>query len=201
MLAVVVLAVAAATLATGCGDKKEAEAVPKQLPLHGAVPTPPIPAPEFTLRDYQGRKFGLNQPPGHWVILTFLYTKCPDVCPLIANKLNNVLSVNTAKRANLEVIAVSTDPKNDTPAAVKAYVKAHRLGPRFRYLIGTPKELQAVWRAYRVAALPKRGLISHTAWEILIDPSGKQRVIYPSNTQAADFIVDLALLTGDTGVG
>jgi protein SCO1/2 len=205
-LVVFLLALGVAIFCAGCGGGGKTAAPttstpvhPAQPPLHGAMPTPPPLVPEFRLKDQLGRTFGLKQPPGHWVFVTFLYTKCPDVCPLIATTLNNVLGVNIAKHAGLEVLAVSIDPKNDTPAAVKAYIKNRGLLPRFHYLIGTRKELEPVWRNYQVAVLPRTGGVGHTAWELLIDPRGRERVIYASNAQPTDIIVDLARLTGFTG--
>ena len=47
-----------------------------------------VPAPDFRLTDQFGQPVSLSQFRGHPVIVTFLYTHCPDVCPLIADKLH-----------------------------------------------------------------------------------------------------------------
>ena len=70
------------------------------------------------------------------MLVTFIYTHCPDVCPLITSNLNTVLRT-LGPKGNVEVLAVSVDPKGDTPAAVRAYEKSKHLEPSFHYLIGT----------------------------------------------------------------
>jgi protein SCO1 len=193
-LPVVAFALAAVALCVGCGGSKE-----EAPAFNGGVLTPPPVAPPFMLHDAEGKQHGLTQPPGHYVLVTFLYTNCPDVCPIIAGNLNLTLQVDTARRAGLEVLAVSVDPENDTPAAVRRYIRQHRLVSRFHYLIGSRAELEPVWRAYHVVSSPQKGVVSHSAFEILIDPSGRERLIYDANVKPSDLIVDLAELTGDKG--
>jgi protein SCO1/2 len=124
--------------------------------------------------------------------VTFLYTNCPDVCPVIAGNLDRALRTPGGRRAGLRVLAVSVDPKGDTPEAVRRYVRRHRLAPAFRYLIGTPRSLERVWTAYHVASTrgPK-GTVTHSAISILIDPAGRERVVYDSGVQARDVVSDL----------
>ena len=80
---------------------------------------------------------------GRYVLVTFLYTHCPDVCPLIAANLNAALRTLGAGTKHVRVLAVSVDPKGDTAAAVRAYRTRMHLLPQFRYLIGTRAELAA----------------------------------------------------------
>jgi hypothetical protein len=44
------------------------------------------PAPEFSLRDANGAPVALSDLRGKVVVLNFIYTKCPDVCPLHAER-------------------------------------------------------------------------------------------------------------------
>jgi protein SCO1 len=132
---------------------------------------------------------------GHWVMITFLYTYCPDVCPVIAGNLNAALRSAPARRGGLKVLSVSVDPARDTPAAVRRYVREHRLAPAFLWLLGTRAELERVWRAYRVAVLPDPGgTITHSSFELLIDPEGHERLVYDSGVKTADVVHDLAQL-------
>jgi protein SCO1 len=137
------------------------------------------PAPGFSLQDDAGKTVSLAGDRGHWVIVTFLYTHCPDVCPVIAGKLNAVLHTPLARHAGLRVIAVSVDPRRDTPAAVRQYAKERGLLPTFNYLIGSHAELAPVWRKYHIAVLPgPSGTVTHDSVEFLIDPQGKERLLY-----------------------
>ena len=94
------------------------------------------------------------------------------------------------------MLAVSVDPRGDTPMAVRHFVAAHRLVPQFRYLMGTEKTLKPIWNDYHVASTPtSKGLVvSHTAIELLLDRSGKPRVAYDSHITAGQLIHDLQAL-------
>jgi protein SCO1/2 len=182
---------AAAVACAGCGGTNG----PAASTFNGTLFSPPRAAPAFTLHDQAGHASGLSAAPGHYVIVTFLYTHCPDVCPVIAGKLNTVLKSATARRAGLEVLAVSVDPKRDTPAAVRTFVHDHQLVPAFRYLTGTRAELAPVWKGFEVAAIAgPKGTVTHSSFEILIDPAGKERLIYDRTVIPAAIIHDLEAL-------
>jgi protein SCO1/2 len=155
-------------------------------------------APSFTLHDQAGAAVSLHAQRGRYVVVTFLYTHCPDVCPVIAGTLNRVLETPVARRARLRVLAVSVDPKRDTPAAVDHFVRVHRLVPAFRYLTGTRAQLKPVWKAFHIASTPgPNGTVSHSAFEILIDPQGRERLLYDSNVTSAAVVHDLSALLGE----
>jgi len=155
------------------------------------------PAPSFTLSDQSGSAVTMRAQRGRYAIVTFLYTHCPDVCPVIAGALNRVLQTPVAQRAKLRVLAISVDPKGDTHAAVVRFVREHRLLPAFRYLTGTRAELRPVWTAFHIASTPgPSGTVSHSAFEILVDPKGRERLIYDSNVTTAEVLHDLNELVG-----
>ena len=179
-----------AVVAAGCGGSKK-----PAVAYRGTDMNPPQAAPNFTLTDQSGRKVSLADERGHYAVVTFLYTHCPDVCPVIAGNLNRVLQMPIAHRTGLRVLAVSVDPKRDTPTAVKHFVAVHRLVPAFRYLMGTHAQLAPVWRSYHIAAAPlQNGTIAHSTFEILVDPQGRERLIYDAAATPADFAHDLAIL-------
>jgi protein SCO1/2 len=181
---------ALAVVVAGCGGSKK-----PAVAYRGTDLNPAQAAPNFTLTDQSGRKVSLADERGHYAVVTFLYTHCPDVCPVIAGNLNRVLQMPIAHRTGLRVLAVSVDPKRDTPAAVQHFVAVHRLVPAFRYLIGSRAQLAPVWRSYHIAAAPlPNGTIAHSTFEILVDPQGRERVIYDAQASPADFAHDLAIL-------
>lgn len=183
-------ALIAVVLLAGCGGSK--------APTFAGVAldsTPP--APNFSLEDQDGHTVTVAAQRGHWLVVTFLYTTCPDVCPLIAANLNTAIATPAGQKAGLHVIAVSVDPKRDTLAAVHTYAAQHRLSPRFRYVIGSQAALEKVWHAYHVAAQPgPKNTVTHSTFEILIDPQGKERLIYDSTITVDELTGDLSKLTG-----
>lgn len=155
----------------------------------------PAPPPDFALRDQHGQVIRLSRQHGKVVLVTFLYTHCPDVCPLTAANLDTALGRLGPARSNVLVLAVSVDPRGDTPAAVNAFIRSHRLRPQFRYLTGSAKALRTVWRSYRVAAVPDgESRVDHTLYTLLIDPSGKARVLFDSQARPAAIAHDVRLV-------
>jgi protein SCO1/2 len=175
--------------AAGCGSGSDAPTY-----RGNEFPDRPV-ATGFTLRDENGKIVTLSGFRGKWVLLTFLYTWCPDVCPVIAGNLNAALRAPVAKRMGLNVLSVSVDPARDTPAAARKYARDHRLLPTFTWLLGTPAELARVWKAYDIAVLPgPKNTVSHAAIQILIDPEGHERLFYDAEVQTADVVADLRTL-------
>jgi protein SCO1/2 len=155
----------------------------------------PKPAPEFALPDAAGGRVRLASLRGKVVLVTFLYTHCPDVCPLIAANLNQALRQLGPERADVRVVAVSVDPRGDTRAAVATYRKEHHLLPQFRYLIGSKRQLAPVWRAYKVIAVSKGAdLVDHVAYTMLVDQRGITRALYPVETRPAPIVDDVRAL-------
>jgi protein SCO1 len=197
------VAVSLALLSAGCGAGSTPSTSSKPVvsadrsPFRGSeLQGRPLAAPDFALRDQTGKIVRLSSQRGRSVIVAFLYTHCPDVCPLIASNLNTALRRLGPRRNAVRVLAVSVDPKNDTPAAVRRYARVHRLLPQFRYLRGSKTQLAGVWKAYHVAVVANAAgsTVGHSAYELLVDPSGTERVLYDSHVTASDVLHDLAVV-------
>jgi protein SCO1/2 len=186
-----------AAVLAGCGSSKAAQTTTAQRFAGGEL-TPPKIAPPIALHDANGTPVTLAAQRGRFVLVTFIYTHCPDVCPLITKNLNAALRViGPSARKQVRVLAVSVDPAGDTPEAVKAYAREKHLFPQFRYLIGTRPELRRVWKAWHVLAVDtKPDLVDHVAYTALIDTEGKERVLYTSSVHATQVVHDLRVLMG-----
>ncbi len=188
----------AAALLAGCGAA-EAQKIEKPPPAKqtfaGSAVTPPRAAQPIALHDAWGRPVSLAALRGRYVLVTFLYTHCPDVCPLIAQNLNTALVRLGEKRDRVRVLAVSVDPKGDTRAAVRRYIAERHLVAQFRYLLGTPAELRKVWAAWHVLAVRSSpDVVDHVAYTALIDPAGRERVLYDSSVKYSQVLHDLRVL-------
>jgi protein SCO1/2 len=162
------------------------------------VANPPK-APSFALHDAAGKRVALSAQRGRLVLVTFLYTHCPDVCPLIAEHLNQALRDLGPDRREVRVLAISVDPRGDTATAVRAYMRTHRLLPQFRYLIGRERLLAPVWKTYHVAVNPGNlDSVDHTAYTVLIDSRGRERVIYDAKVRPRDVVHDVRSLLGES---
>jgi protein SCO1 len=128
------------------------------------------------------------------VLVTFLYVHCPNVCPLITASLHNTLALLGPQAAKVQIIAVSTDPKGDTPRAVAAFLARHGMTGRMEYLIGTRAALGPVWRAWGIAVVPTTNEVEHTAVVYGISASGKVMTVYPSDFKPSTLAHDVPIL-------
>ncbi|MEZ5102459.1 MAG: SCO family protein [Thermoleophilia bacterium] len=182
---------AAATLAAACGGGDAAP--PPGTPGTGTRLTTPRPAPDFTLTAYDGSSVTLSTLKGSPVFLTFLYTRCPDVCPLIAANLNAALRALGEDAARVRVVAVSVDPRGDTAESVRAYVERMGLEPQFTYLIGREQDLAPIWKAFGIGVEQRveGPIVDHTAATYLIDADGLQQVVYGDDATTETFVRDV----------
>jgi protein SCO1 len=139
----------------------------------GAV-RPPIPPRDFTLRDQDGRRVSLAELRGRVTVLTFLYSTCQDTCPVTATTIRGALD---DLGHDVPVLAVSVDPANDTPASARRFLSQRRLTGRMRFLLGDRAQLAPIWRAYFIR--PQGDGFEHSAYVLLIDRRGRQRVGFP----------------------
>ncbi len=131
-------------------------------------------APAIRLTDARGGTFDTRSLAGKPYLVTFLYANCPDVCPLIGAQLRETLGRLGADAQRVGVVAVSVDPRGDTPATVQTWLRREREPAQFHYLIGTQHALAPVWRAWyaapQIAGDPES---AHTAIVWLVDGRGR----------------------------
>ena len=152
------------------------------------------------LHNYQGQPVNLAGYRGKAVFVTFLYTHCPDVCPLIASQLHNAVTALGPKASHVQLIAVSVDPRGDTRGAVAKFIGEHQLQGQMQYLIGSAHELAPVWKAWGVGSQRDVGnpeFVNHSALVYGVSASGKLTTVYASNLEPGEIDHDVpALLAG-----
>ena len=165
----------------------------------GQVLEPLKPAPSFGgLRNYLGEPVSLAAYRGKAVLVTFLYTHCPDICPLIASNLHNAYARMTpAQRAKVDIVAVSVDPRGDNAGTVGTFMRSHQLAGEGEYLIGSARQLVPVWKSWNVGSekdVSRPDLVNHSALIYGLSASGKIYTIYPANFAPEQIIHDVAPL-------
>src|SRR3954452_22084096 len=143
-------------------------------PFEGALSPPGIAVRDFALADQDGRRVALRDLRGRVVVLTFLYTTCKDTCPITAEQIENAMD---RLGHDVPVLAISVDPAHDTPALAKRFLVARRLTGRMSFLLGTRRELAPIWKAYAIQ--PQGKGFEHSAYVLLLDRTGRQRVSWP----------------------
>jgi protein SCO1/2 len=190
---------ACATIAVALSAVVAAQAAAATPPAKFDGPTivHPAVAPEFSLRDQAGHVVRLADQRGKVTIVTFLYTHCPDACPLTAAHINAALTLLGHRRDDVAALAVSVDPKGDTPSAIRTFVHSHRLLPQFRYLTGTAAALERIWRLYNVTPVTESGPDpDHTLYVLLLDRTGKTRVLFDALAKPSAIAHDVGVLLG-----
>lgn len=154
------------------------------------------PAPDFTLTDaLTGSDLALSSLRGRVVALSFLYTHCPDACPLTAERFRGAQTALGTDASRVEFVAVSVDPVGDTAESIRAFSQDHRLSQHWHYLIGERGRLSAAWALYGVGVLDYgTAVIPHNDALYLIDAQGRERVLMHSSAPSETLASNLRIL-------
>jgi protein SCO1 len=197
----VALALSLSLALSSCGGSGQAKQLPSTTStsaasLEGPTLVNPGPAPPLALRDSLGHPINISSYHGKAVLVTFIYTHCPDVCPTIVANLHNALGLLGARASKVQIIGVSVDPKGDTPKAVAGFLAKHAMTGRMEYLVGTRAALTPVLRAWGITASTPDGNehVDHGAMVIGITASGRVVSIYPANFKPSEIAHDVPIL-------
>lgn len=106
--------------------------------------------PNFELTTHEGKKvhFYDDLIKDKIVVLNFMYVKCEGVCmPVTMNlkKVQNLLKDRVGR--DIFMYSITLKPEEDTPQALKRYVRAHRIKPGWTFLTGKPAEITSLRRS------------------------------------------------------
>ena len=151
-----------------------AEDEEQRLPTIGA-------APDFALISQDGKEVTLASLRGKVVAVTFIYTWCPDVCPMLTDKMARVQDeLGPDFGSKVAFVSITIDPERDTPEALKEYAEAFDANlAGWSFLTGEPAAVLEVARRYGVVVAPAAdGQVDHTLLTTLVDRGGVMRVQY-----------------------
>jgi protein SCO1/2 len=165
--AVAVLAVVLVGDGGGSGAEERAAYV-------GSRPPDGIRMPTFSFTDDRGETVRSDDLRGRVVVVTFLDAQCTDACPIAGGELARAVDALTAdERGQVTVLGISTDPAEDTPAAVGAYLRRHQAVGRIRYLTAPQTQMEPVWDAFNILPTAETGDDSlHSIPIQIYDPDG-----------------------------
>jgi protein SCO1/2 len=138
-------------------------------------------APDFALVDQDGASITLGDFRGKVLAVAFIYTWCPDVCPLLTDKMAEVQdALGEEFGKEIAFVSITVDPERDTPEVLKEYAEAYGAQPEgWSFLTGTPAAIGAVARGFGVAvARGAGGDPDHTLLTSLVDRQGMIRLQY-----------------------
>jgi protein SCO1/2 len=90
---------------------------------------------------------------GKTVAINFIFTTCTTICPpLTANFASVQRQMLKRGKKNLQLISVSVDPENDTPAKLKSYAEMFNAQPGWTFVTGNRSQLEKIWNAFSISA-------------------------------------------------
>ena len=173
------------------------------------------PVPMFTLIDESGEEFNLSDYEGKVVVISFVFTRCPDVCPVVVQSLRWLTQQFPDEYPeNLQILAVTVDPWSDTPNSMASWKQ--NMSADWKFLswdIDTdndgeyePEELaviEEVWGAFDVGLTtyedvngtsgrhhPLSYLVDHTTSTFILDRKLTQRVEWEDYDWVPELVAD-----------
>lgn len=157
----------------------------------GAARAEPIGGP-FSLTGPDGRTVSDSDFRGHWLLIYFGYTSCPDACPTDLQRMADALEALGDLAPQVQPIFITLDPARDTPAVLAEHVALFH--PRLIGLSGTPAQIDEVAKRYRVRFIRNppdqngRYSVDHSTNIFLMTPAGQfaewYKAAVPARTMA-----------------
>jgi protein SCO1/2 len=154
----------------------------------------------FTLTDQAGVRRSEADLAGHYALVYFGYTYCPDVCPTSLSAMTqglDLLEEQSPEKARAVLpVFITVDPERDTAEALAGY--AEHFHPRLLALTGTPQEVDTAAKAYRIyyQKVEEPGasdyLMDHSSVIYLMGPDGSYLTHFTHASTADDIAESLA---------
>ncbi|MGB6429675.1 MAG: SCO family protein [Candidatus Acidiferrales bacterium] len=154
-------------------------------PLPGETVTPlaaGAAVPDVPLVNQDGKTIRLSEFKGKAVLLTFIYTRCPnpDYCPRVSGQfaaLEKQLAQSPTDSARTQLLSISLDPSYDTPAVLRKYGLAYMGGDpsgfaHWEFAVSSPDNLKQLASAFDLVYYEQDNQIVHSMDTILIGPDG-----------------------------
>ena len=192
-------------------------------PFLGTELRPAEPAMTFELRNQFGQQVSLSDYAGKVALVTFLYTNCPDVCPIVTSQLGDAHAMLGDDASDVAFAAISVDPRRDSVQAASAYSDKWKMTYKWDFLVGGEGELSPIWKAYFLDPVIDEGshqtdvhsdeenqpkgdvsglrddiadgfLVIHSTPVYLIDRDGIKRVVFTPPLDPEALVHDIRLL-------
>jgi protein SCO1/2 len=152
------------------------------LPVLGRVP-------EFTFTERSGMPFGRKDIMGKITVFDFIFTRCPGVCPVMADKMSRLYEL-FAKHPEVQFVSISVDPDYDSLQILQAYAKDHGVTDnRWLFLRGPIEEVKKL--AEDGLKLPMGNLpAGHSSKFVLVDNKGQIRGYYDSDDNQSQLLLE-----------
>jgi len=106
--------------------------------------------PAVTLLRDDGQRVALAHEldDGRPVVLNFIYTTCPGICPLMSAVFADFQNRLGNERSRVHMVSISIDPEQDSPARLRAYAQKFAAGSQWQHYTGSVASSIAVQKAF-----------------------------------------------------
>ena len=146
-------------------------------------------APDSRLIDQFGHRIGAQELSGHWLLVYFGYTACPDICPTALTTMTAVVNRLDADGVKVTPLFVSVDPAHDSPARLREF--AAHFHPRLRALTGDRAALADAAQSFGVPVKSSGGGIDHGVMIYLAAPDGRVVKTFHSAQRVAEILAGI----------
>jgi protein SCO1/2 len=155
-----------------------------------SVPLPKLgQVPQFSLTDQSRRAFTDETLKGRVWVAAFMFTRCPTICPALTRAMRGVQVAAAKQRVPLQLVSVSVDPDNDTPAVLTEYAKKHAVDlASWTFVTGDSAVIQkTAEHGFKIAVSGSADEskehfgLTHGSHLVLVDQSGAIRGYYRSS--------------------
>jgi protein SCO1/2 len=162
----------------------------------GAAPGSEIPG--LKLENQDGRTISLHDYRGRFVIITFIYTRCPlpDYCPLMTQRfaeIDQLVRDDRDLQSRVQLISVTLDPEYDTPEVLSAYARAFHANPetarRWDFVTAQPDTIRQLAEFFGLMYRSESGQIVHSLRTAVVSPSGTVIRVFRGNNWTADEVI------------
>jgi protein SCO1/2 len=146
----------------------------------------------FTLTDHTGTPITEAALRDKVTLIYFGYSYCPDICPTDLQSIGETLDLLGSDLPDAQALFITVDPERDTVEHLAGYVSLFH--PGIRGVTGTPEQIEAVKKAFRVyskkVSAEEAGttdyLVDHSAFIYLFDRRGHFVRVFGHGVQAAE---------------
>ncbi len=131
---------------------------------------------DATWTDHRGETFRLADLQGQPVVVVMFYGNCTQVCPILIRDARRVYeAVDENIRSEINVLAITFDPENDTPEVLKKYaIKKDLNVPQWHFTMGNPADIRELAMLLGVQYAQKSdGHFSHSNLVTVLDSEGR----------------------------
>ncbi len=153
----------------------------------------------FTLKDQNGRDVKLSDLKGKILVVGYIYTHCPDICPFITDNMRRIqkeINADPSLKERVVFLSITFDPKRDTPEVLKEYAKLYKVDEsNWYFLTGdtliTDSIMKLMGIEYTIRPVPERNtyFIDHTDRIHVVDQNGFTRGYFPGSRANVDSVV------------